>query len=157
MDPIIGFQLAKLAHPKVAWDYLARLNVQSNAAKRYHMEWKIRITQQGDDSIHAFYVKMTALLDQLALMEPQFTSAGDLAIFEMYRQETMLVKFLMALRPEFEHVYSMLLHRSSLLSVDTAFLIYCPRNRQGPLLLQRGPLRYIMNSYLHLLLPNLAF
>lgn len=33
VDPSIGFQLAKFAHPKDAWDYLARLYVQNNLAE----------------------------------------------------------------------------------------------------------------------------
>lgn len=37
MDPTIGFQLARFAHPKNAWDYSARLYVQTNSAKRYQV------------------------------------------------------------------------------------------------------------------------
>lgn len=33
VDPTIGFQLAKFAHPKDAWDYLARLYVHNNLAE----------------------------------------------------------------------------------------------------------------------------
>ena len=99
---------------------MACLYVQTNSGKRYHLERKLRNAQQGNDSSHAFYVKMTTLWDQLSFMEPQFTSAANSATFETYRQETRLVKFLMALRPEYEHVRSMLLHPSPPPSVDMA-------------------------------------
>lgn len=82
--PYIGFQLAKFAYPKDAWDYLGWLYIQSNFAKRYQLEWEIKAILQGDDSIHAFYGKMTTSWDQLAFMEPQFTSVVDFATFETY-------------------------------------------------------------------------
>ena len=47
---------------------------------------------------------MTASWDQLALMEPTFKTTDDAYTFEVYRQQTRLVQFLMALRPDFEHV-----------------------------------------------------
>lgn len=53
-------------------------------------------------------------------MEPQFKCAADYATFETYSQETRLVKILMPLKPEFEHVRSMFLHQSPLPHVDMA-------------------------------------
>lgn len=41
VDPINWFQLARFSHPKDAWDYLARIYVQTNPAKRYQLERKI--------------------------------------------------------------------------------------------------------------------
>ena len=55
---------------------------------------------------------MTALWDQLALMEPTFKETDDAHTFEVYTQQTRLVQFLMALHPNFEHVRGLLLHRS---------------------------------------------
>lgn len=43
--------------------------------------------------MHAFYVKLTTLRDQLSFMEPQFTCAIDFASFETHRQKTKLVQF----------------------------------------------------------------
>lgn len=75
VDPTIGVQLAKFAHLKDAWDYLAHLYVQTKSAKRYLLERDIR-NAQGDDSTHAFYVKITALLGVANLMtlkiKPEF-------------------------------------------------------------------------------------
>ena len=50
------FLLAKFAYPKDACDSLAPLYVQTNAGKRYPLERKFRNAQQGNDSIHPFYV-----------------------------------------------------------------------------------------------------
>eukprot|EP00268_Persea_americana_P061956 TRINITY_DN7898_c1_g1_i12.p1 TRINITY_DN7898_c1_g1~~TRINITY_DN7898_c1_g1_i12.p1 ORF type:complete len:419 (+),score=52.49 TRINITY_DN7898_c1_g1_i12:979-2235(+) len=116
--PSIGNQLAKFDYPKDAWDYLARLYTQTNAACRYQIEREIKNADQGNDSIHDFYVKMTSLWDQLALMEPQFKSTEDTKTFHTYRQETWLVQFLMARRSDFEHARGLLLHRSPLPTVD---------------------------------------
>eukprot|EP00268_Persea_americana_P021155 TRINITY_DN21147_c0_g2_i1.p1 TRINITY_DN21147_c0_g2~~TRINITY_DN21147_c0_g2_i1.p1 ORF type:complete len:110 (+),score=15.03 TRINITY_DN21147_c0_g2_i1:1-330(+) len=62
---------------------------------------------------------MTALWDQLALMEPTFKTTDDAHTFEVYRQQTRLVQFLSALRPDFKHVRGQLLHWSPLPFVDT--------------------------------------
>ena len=110
--------MAKFNYPKDAWDHLARLYTQSNPARRYQLEWDIKNADQGNDSIHDFFIKMTALWDQLALMEPTFKTTDDAHTFEVYRQRTRLVQFLMALRPNFEHVRGQLLQRSPL---TTAF------------------------------------
>ena len=53
-------------------------------------------------------------------MEPTFKTTDDAHTFEVYRQQTHLVQFLMALRPDFEHVRGQLLHPSPLPFVDTA-------------------------------------
>lgn len=53
-------------------------------------------------------------------MEPTFATTDDAHNFEVHRQQTRLVQFLMALRPDFEHVCGLLLHRSPLPFVDTA-------------------------------------
>eukprot|EP00268_Persea_americana_P021149 TRINITY_DN21147_c0_g1_i10.p1 TRINITY_DN21147_c0_g1~~TRINITY_DN21147_c0_g1_i10.p1 ORF type:complete len:158 (+),score=24.20 TRINITY_DN21147_c0_g1_i10:183-656(+) len=53
-------------------------------------------------------------------MEPTFATTDDAHTFEVYRQQTCLVQFLMALRPDFEHVRGLLLHRSPLPFVDMA-------------------------------------
>ena len=63
MDPTIGKQLAKFKEPKEAWDYLSRLYMQINSAKRYQLECEIKNVEQGTDSIHEFYVRMTELWD----------------------------------------------------------------------------------------------
>ena len=81
--PSIGNQLAKFDYPKEAWDYLARLYTQTNAARCYQIEWEIKNVEQGNDSIRDFYVKMTSLWDQLALMEAQFKSTDDTATFHI--------------------------------------------------------------------------
>lgn len=120
VTPSIGNQLAKFNYPKVAWDYLARLYTQSNAAHRYKLEWEIKNPNQGNGSIYDFFIKITALWDQLSLMEPTFKTTGDAHTFEVYRQQTHLVQFLMAIRPDFEHVCGQLLHRSPLPCIDTA-------------------------------------
>lgn len=99
---------------------MARFYTQTNAARRYQLEWEIKNADQGNDSIHDFYVNMTALWDQLALTEPQFKSLDDEKKFTTYRLETRLVQFLMALRSDFEHVMGLLLHRSPLPTVDAA-------------------------------------
>ena len=43
VTPSIGNQLAKFNYPKDAWDYLAKLYTQSNAARRYQLEWEIKM------------------------------------------------------------------------------------------------------------------
>lgn len=79
--PSIGNQSAKFSYPKDAWDYLAKLYTQSNVARRYQLEWEIKNADQGSDSIHNFFVKITALWDQLALMEPTFKEADEAHYF----------------------------------------------------------------------------
>lgn len=131
------FLHAKFAYPKDAWDSLAPLYVQTNAGKRYPLERKFRNAQQGNDSIHPFYVKMTNLWDQLSFLERQFTSAADSATFEINHQETRLVQFLTALRPEYELVRSMHLHWSPLPSVDITLSELLPEEYT-----QSSPTRY---------------
>lgn len=59
IDSTIRFQLAKVAHPKDAWDYLAYLCVTTPPKD---IRWSgIRNAHQGEDSIHVFYVIMTTL------------------------------------------------------------------------------------------------
>lgn len=70
MDPSIGKQLAKFRKPKETWDSLSWLYTQSSFAKRYQLECEIKNVKQGIDSIHEFYIHITELWDQLALMDP---------------------------------------------------------------------------------------
>lgn len=114
VNPTNVFLLAKFVCVQDGRDYLASLYAQTNSAKRYHLETEIRNAQQGDDSIHAFYVKMTTIWDQLSFMDSQFSCATDSTTLKTYHQETRLVQFLMAIYPKYEHVRSMLLHWSPL-------------------------------------------
>lgn len=93
------------------------------------IEWEIKKTEQGNDSIHDFYVKMTGLWDQEALMELQFVCATDPITFELYRQETQLVQYQLALQSDFEHVCRLLLHQSPFPELTVIFLNYLPENK----------------------------
>lgn len=69
LDPTVGFQLVKFAHPKDAWEYLGWLDVQTSSVKQYKLDQDIRNAHKGDDSIFAFYVKMTKLCNYLSFMD----------------------------------------------------------------------------------------
>ena len=60
---------------------------------------------------------MTGYWDQLALMEPSKLPSIDICV--QYREKQQLVRFLMALRDQFEPLRGAMLHRSPLPSVDT--------------------------------------
>lgn len=86
--------------------------LKTNSAKRYQKEGGIKNVEQGNDAIRVIYVRMTQLWDQLALKEPQLVCSVMIL--------TQLVQFPIALRPEYEHVRKLLLHRTTLPSVDFA-------------------------------------
>uniref|UniRef100_A0A5B7BTX9 Retrotransposon Copia-like N-terminal domain-containing protein n=1 Tax=Davidia involucrata TaxID=16924 RepID=A0A5B7BTX9_DAVIN len=117
VDQTIGVQLAKFNTAKQIWEYLSKLYVQSNFAKRYQLEADIRAARQEDRSIQEFYSVMTGFWDQLALTEPAGLSAHE--PYLTYREEQRLVQFFMALRDDFEGLRGSILHRSPLPSVDS--------------------------------------
>jgi hypothetical protein len=113
----IGVQLAKYDTAKEVWDHLKRLFVQSNFAKRYQLEGDIRGLKQNNMTIQEFYLAMSNLWDQLALME-----SAELKAIKAYtdqREEQRLVQFLMALRDDFEGLRGGILHRNPLPNVDS--------------------------------------
>ncbi|CAN6709012.1 unnamed protein product [Malus baccata var. baccata] len=116
VDLAIGMQLAKFSTSKEVWDHLAKLYTKANFAKRYQLEMEIRTIQQGDKSIQVFYNELTNLWDQLALSEPE--ELGIVKLYCKYREEQLLVQFLMPFRDEFETLRSSILHRTPLPSVD---------------------------------------
>lgn len=48
VEQFIGMQLAKFSTANEIWDYLSRVYVQSNFAKRYQLDHDIRETPQGN-------------------------------------------------------------------------------------------------------------
>jgi hypothetical protein len=113
----IGVQLAKYDTAKEVWDHLKRLFVQSNFAKRYQLEGDIRGLKQNNMTIQEFYLAMSNLWDQLALME-----SAELKAIKAYtdqREEQRLVQFLMALRDDFEGLRGGILHHNPLPNVDS--------------------------------------
>lgn len=66
----IGMMFSKYSTAKEVWAYLLSVYQQSNFAKRYELETALQGARQRDKSIQDFYVEMTGLWDQLALMEP---------------------------------------------------------------------------------------
>lgn len=71
----------------------------------------------------------------VGIMEPQCTSVLDPATFEMYRQETRPVQFMMALRPKFEHASN----RSLLPSVEVALSKLLPEEQIRSSCLRKDP------------------
>ncbi|XP_026459568.1 uncharacterized protein LOC113360255 [Papaver somniferum] len=62
---------------------------------------------------------MSIMWNQLALMEPKWTT--DAELWQKYKEESRLVKLLMALRDEFESIRASILHRNPLPTVESAF------------------------------------
>ncbi|GMQ10172.1 hypothetical protein CsSME_00053276 [Camellia sinensis var. sinensis] len=89
---------------------------RSNFAKRYELETAIQSARQQDQTIQDFYIEMTSLWDQLALMEPPSLKILD-AYVEFWKQGR-LVQFLTAFFLQYEAVRGGILHRSPFLSVD---------------------------------------
>ncbi|GMP70396.1 hypothetical protein CsSME_00029266 [Camellia sinensis var. sinensis] len=89
---------------------------RSNFAKRYELETTIQGARQRDQTIQDFYIEMTGLWDQLALMEPPSLKILDAYI--EFREQGRLVQFLTALSPQYEAIRGGILHRSPLPSVD---------------------------------------
>lgn len=51
---------------------------------------------------------MSGLWDRLGSTEPQFATTEDATTYDIYRQETTLVQFLMALQSDFDHIQQVL-------------------------------------------------
>ncbi|XP_028068741.1 uncharacterized protein LOC114271321 [Camellia sinensis] len=101
---------------KEVWDYLLGVYQQSNFAKRYELETTIQSARQRDQTIQDFYIEMTSLWDQLALMEPP--SLKILNAYIEFREQGHLVQFLTALSLQYEAIRGGILHQSPLPSVD---------------------------------------
>ncbi|CAL5409488.1 unnamed protein product [Camellia sinensis] len=104
LNPSVSIQLRSFKSGKEAWDYLAELYGHSNFAKKYQLETQIRATKQGDKTIKEFHGVMVGLWNQQANLEDR-----DLSLLSSYkknRDEQRLVQFLIALRDEFEGLYS---------------------------------------------------
>ena len=80
------------------------------------LETTIQSARQQDQTIQDFYIKMTGLWDQLALMEPPSLKIVDAYI--EFRGQDRLVQFLTALSPQYEAIRGGIIHRSPLPSVD---------------------------------------
>ena len=78
----------------------------------------LREAKQGERSIQEFYLYLTELWDQLALMDP--TELAKDSTYQILREEHKLVELLMALRDNFENLRSSMLHRSPLPTVSIA-------------------------------------
>ncbi|KAK2377815.1 hypothetical protein QL285_078448 [Trifolium repens] len=113
----IGMQLAKFDTAQEIWEHLKHLYVQSNFAKRYQLESDIRALKQDNMTIHEFYLAMSNLWDQLALMES--TELKAVKAYTDLREEQHLVQFLMVLRDDFEGLRGGILHRNPLPKVDS--------------------------------------
>ncbi|XP_026384817.1 uncharacterized protein LOC113280406 [Papaver somniferum] len=74
--------------------------------------------QQMDHLISDFHSEMSIIWNQLALMEPNWTTYIEL--WQKYREESRLVQLLMELRDDFETVRASILHRSPLPTVEAA-------------------------------------
>ncbi|CAL5443960.1 unnamed protein product [Camellia sinensis] len=116
VDDRIGMMFSKYSTAKEVWDYLLGVYQQSNFAKRYELETTIQGARQRDQTIQDFYIEMTGLWDQLALMEPPSLKILDAYI--EFREQGRLVQFLTALSPQYEAIRGGILHRSPLPSVD---------------------------------------
>ena len=44
-----------------AWDYVAACMFRQTQSDDFKLNWEIKNAEQGNDTIHEFYVKMTAL------------------------------------------------------------------------------------------------
>lgn len=117
MDQTIGVHFAKFTTAKEIWDYLSRLYVQSNFAKRYQLGHEIGATSQENKSIREFHSVITGLWDQLKFTEPKELSTNS--VYCTYREKQRLVQFLMALRDDFEGISGTILHQTPLPSVDS--------------------------------------
>ena len=113
----ISARLAKYKTTKDVWDHLRRLYTQSNFAKQDQWEIDICALQQRNMSVQEFYYAMTDLLDKLALIESN--ELKECGAYIARREEQRLVQFLMALRSDFEGLWSSILHRSPLPSVHS--------------------------------------
>ncbi|XP_026415881.1 uncharacterized protein LOC113311255 [Papaver somniferum] len=92
----ISMQLTSFEVAKDAWDFFSKRYTQINFAQRYKLEQDIRSMKQPlNQSISNFHSEMYVIWNQLALMEPKWIN--DLEIWEKYREDTRLVKLLMAL------------------------------------------------------------
>ncbi|KAF5934040.1 hypothetical protein HYC85_030211 [Camellia sinensis] len=93
-----GGRISDFLTAKEVWDYLLGVYQQSNVAKRYKLETAIQSARQRDQTIQDFYIEMTGLWNQLALMEPSSLKILD-AYVEFWEQGR-LVQFLTALSPQ---------------------------------------------------------
>ena len=59
-------------------------------------------------------------MDQLALSEPSWKTAGDVAKFFQYRDSLRIMQFLMALNHDYEPIRGSILHRGSLPTLEGA-------------------------------------
>ncbi|XP_028094176.1 uncharacterized protein LOC114294251 [Camellia sinensis] len=117
VDQSIGIHFGKFTTAKEIWDHLSHLYVESNFAKQYQLERKIRATSQGDKSIQEFYSVTTGLWDQLAFTKLKALSTHT--EYCTYCEEQRSVQFLMALRADFEGLCGTILHCSPLPTIDS--------------------------------------
>ncbi|KAG9439920.1 hypothetical protein H6P81_020085 [Aristolochia fimbriata] len=112
--------LASVVSPSISLQVEKRF-VGTNFAQKYKLEMDIRSLRQGPSQSNSnFYVQMSLLWDQLAVMDPKFEYDKDTLIFQSYIDEVKLIQFLMALCEDYEFVCSTMFHRSPLPSVETA-------------------------------------
>ncbi|KAG9453416.1 hypothetical protein H6P81_006320 [Aristolochia fimbriata] len=122
VSPSISLQVGKFELAVDAWSFLEKRFVGTNIAQKYKLEIDIRSLCQGPlQSISDFYAQMSLLWDKLPC----------------YIDEVKLVQFLMALREDYESVWSSMLHRIPLLDVECALpellLEVTRRFTEGPL------------------------
>ncbi|XP_077252465.1 uncharacterized protein LOC143891842 [Tasmannia lanceolata] len=131
VTPSISMQFGRFDTAKDVWDFMSRRYLQSNFARKYKLEQDLRsLRHQKGQFVSEFHSQMTIIWDELALMEPKWTTGAEL--WYNYREEMWLVQFLMALQDDFETIRATILHRSPLPTVESALSeLFAEETRKG--------------------------
>ena len=112
--------IGKAITSKIVWDTFKSTYLQTDFAHAYQLEmdiWNLR--QQPHQRISEFHSQMTALWDQLALNEPARTHSHT--EYQILRELTKLVQFLLTFSDDFEALRSSILHQKPLLTATDVF------------------------------------
>ncbi|CAN0925637.1 Transcription termination factor MTERF5, chloroplastic [Linum grandiflorum] len=111
IDPGIALSLRGFTSASATWKHLTDLYTQTNASRKFDIEFEIASLQQGDRDISSYYQAVVTLWTEHDLLTASLVSSAASSEVLKERASSRLMQFLMCLRPEYEGIRAPILHR----------------------------------------------
>nr|GME10774.1 retrovirus-related Pol polyprotein from transposon TNT 1-94 isoform X7 [Ipomoea batatas] len=118
VEPSILINLKPYKTSRGMWDYLKKVYIQNNSARRFQLELELGQLSQGSMSIQEFYSSFETLWVEYTDIVYANVPPEGLSAVQSVHETSKRDQFLMKLRGEFETVRSNLMNRQLIPSMD---------------------------------------